>query len=306
MDRLDSLALFVAVAEKGSFISAARRLHRSPAAVTRAVAALEDRLATRLLNRTTRAVALTDAGARFVDRCRRALAEFEALELSAASEQAEPRGLLTVTAPEIFGRLHVLPIAQAFLAEHAGVRISLLLLDRVVGLVDEGVDVGVRIAHLPDSSLRAIHVGDVRRVACASPAYLATRGTPKMLKHLGAHDVITVDGVSPAGERWPKARSRLTVNTMQAALDAAVAGGGIVRVFSYQADGYEQAGALRRVLGAHEPAPIPIHVIHPAGRHLPAKARAFIDKAVVSLRSKFGRFSSATAPLKESGPRRRR
>ncbi|MBV8183074.1 MAG: hypothetical protein JOY76_00175, partial [Hyphomicrobiales bacterium] len=120
-----------------------------------------------------------------------------------------------------------------------------------------------------------------------------------------AHDVITVDGVSPAGERWPKARSRLTVNTMQAALDAAVAGGGIVRVFSYQAEGYGQAGALRRVLGAHEPAPIPIHVIHPAGRHLPAKARAFIDKAVVSLRSKFGRLSSATAPLKESGRRRR-
>lgn len=287
MDRLDSLAIFVAVAEEGSFVSAARRLRRSPAAVTRAVAALEDRLVTRFLNRTTRAVALTDAGARFLNRCRRALAEFEALELSAASEQAEPRGLLTVTAPEIFGRLHVLPIAQAFLAEHGGVRLSLLLLDRVVSLVDEGVDVGVRIAHLPDSSLRAIHVGDVRRVACASPAYLAARGTPKTLKHLSAHDVIAVEGASPAGKHWPKARSRLTVNTMQAALDAAVAGGGIVRVFSYQAEAYEQAGELRRVLAAHEPAPIPIHVIHPAGRHLPAKARLFIDEAVVRLRSKF-------------------
>jgi DNA-binding transcriptional LysR family regulator len=293
MDRLDSLAIFVAVAEEGSFVAAARRLHRSPAAVTRAVAALEDRLATRLLNRTTRAVALTDAGARYLDRCRRALAEFEALELSAASEQAEPRGLLTVTAPEMFGRLHVLPIAQAFLAEYSELRMSLLLLDRVVSLVDEGVDVGVRIAHLPDSSLRAIHVGDVRRVACASPSYLAARGAPKTLKDLGAHDVIAVQGASPVGERWPQTRARFTVNTMQAALDTAVAGGGIVRVYSYQASAYETTGELRRVLAGHEPEPIPIHVIHPAGRHLPAKARLFIDQAVASLRAKFGTQTSA-------------
>jgi DNA-binding transcriptional LysR family regulator len=288
MDRLDTLAIFIAVAEEGSFVAAARRLHRSPAAVTRAVAVLEERLATRLLNRTTRAVALTDAGARYVERCRRALAEFEALEIFAASEQGQPRGLLTVTAPEIFGRLHVLPIAQAFLAEHGAVRISLLLLDRIVSLVDEGVDVAVRIAHLPDSSLRAIHVGDVRRVACASPRYLAARGAPRSPKDLAAHDVITVLGSSVSAERWPRANSRLTVNTMQAALDAAVAGGGIVRVFSYQAGAYEAAGDLRRVLRAHEPSPIPIHVIHPAGRHLPAKARLFIDQAVASLRSKFG------------------
>ncbi|HEV3247975.1 MAG TPA: LysR family transcriptional regulator [Beijerinckiaceae bacterium] len=307
MDRLDSLAIFVAVAEEGSFVSAARRLHRSPAAVTRAVAALEDRLATRLLNRTTRAVALTDAGARYLDRCRRALAEFEALELSAASERTEPRGLLTVTAPEIFGRLHVLPIAQAFLGAHDAVRISLLLLDRVVSLVDEGIDVGVRIAHLPDSSLRAIHVGDVWRVACASPRFLATRGTPKTPKHLGAHDVITVLGASRAGERWPQAGSRLTVNTMQAALDAAIAGGGVVRVFSYQAEAYEAAGDLRRVLRDHEPPPIPIHVIHPAGRHLPAKTRLFIDQAVASLRAKFGNTHlSRRDPQGEVGTQRKR
>ncbi|MBV8962960.1 MAG: LysR family transcriptional regulator [Hyphomicrobiales bacterium] len=286
MDRLDTLAIFVAVAEEGSFVAAARRLRRSPAAVSRAVAALESRLATRLLNRTTRAVALTDAGARYLDLCRRALAEFEALEISAASEQAEPRGLLTVTAPEMFGRLHVLPIAQAFLAENGAIRISLLLLDRVVSLVDEGVDVGVRIAHLPDSSLRAIHVGDVRRVACASPRYLAARGTPRAPKDLAGHDMITVLGTS-AGERWPQLGSRLTVNTMQAALDAAVENGGIVRVFSYQAAAYEKAGDLKRILRDHEPDPIPIHVVHPAGRHLPAKARVFIDQAVATLRAKF-------------------
>jgi DNA-binding transcriptional LysR family regulator len=266
MDRLDSLAIFVAVAEEGSFVSAARRLRRSPAAVTRAVAALEDRLATRLLNRTTRAVALTDAGARYLDSCRRALSEFEALELSAASERAEPRGLLTVTAPEIFGRLHVLPIAQAFLGAHEAVRVSLLLVDRVVSLVDEGIDVGVRIAHLPDSSLRAIHVGDVQRVACASPRYLAARGTPKTPKHLAAHDVVTVLGSAVSGERWPQVISRLTVNTMQAALDAAIAGAGIVRVFSYQAQAYEAAGELRRVLRDHEPSPIPRGAMCPRRR----------------------------------------
>lgn len=304
MDRLDSLAIFVAVAEEGSFVSAARRLHRSPAAVTRAVAALEDRLGTRLLNRTTRAVALTDAGARFLDRCRRALGEFEALELSAAGEQGELRGLLTVTAPEIFGRLHVLPIAQAFLAEHGGMRLSLLLVDRVVSLVDEGVDVGVRIAHLPDSSLRAIYVGDVRRVACASPRYLAARGTPKTPKDLARHDVITVLGSPVSGERWPRAHSRLTVNTMQGALDAAVAGGGIVRVFSYQAEAYEAAGDLRRVLRAHEPPPIPIHVVHPAGRHLPAKTRLFIDQAVASLRAKFGNTHLSSGEASSRAPDR--
>ncbi|MBV9568497.1 MAG: LysR family transcriptional regulator [Hyphomicrobiales bacterium] len=287
MDRLDTLAIFVAVAEEGSFVAAAHRLRRSPASVSRAVAALENRLATRLLNRTTRAVALTDAGARYLDRCRRALGEFEALEISAASEQVEPRGLLTVTAPEMFGRLHVLPIAQSFLGERGAVRISLLLLDRMVSLVDEGVDVGVRIAHLPDSSLRAIHVGNVRRVACASPRYLAARGTPKSPKDLASHDVIAVLGAAPAGERWPQHTSRLSVNTMQAALEAAVAAGGIVRVFSYQAALHEEAGDLQRILRDHEPDPIPIHVIHPAGRHLPAKARLFIDQAVAALRAKF-------------------
>jgi DNA-binding transcriptional LysR family regulator len=142
-------------------------------------------------------------------------------------------------------------------------------------------------------------VGDVRRIACASPRYLAARGTPKTPKHLASHDVITVLGALPAGERWPQAGSRLTVNTMQAALDAAVAGGGIVRVFSYQAAAYEAAGDLRRVLRGHEPSPIPIHVIHPAGRHLPAKARFFIDQAVASLRAKFANSQLSRRALRE-------
>src|SRR5215470_3158137 len=202
MDRLDELAIFVAVAEQGSFVAAARHLGRSPAAVTRAVAALEDRLATRLLNRTTRAVVLTDAGARYLDLCRRALAEFEELELSAASERLEPRGQLTVTAPEMFGRLHLLPIVHAFMAEYSAVKVTFLLLNRIVSFVDEGVDLGLRIAELPDSSLRAIQVGWTRRVVAASPGYLAARGEPKRPADIAKHDAIAVANVRAAHERW--------------------------------------------------------------------------------------------------------
>jgi len=298
MDRIDTLTVFVAVAEQGSFVAAARRLRRSPAAVTRAVAALEDRLATRLFNRTTRAVALTDAGARYLDLSRRALAEFEELELSAASERIEPRGRLTVTAPEMFGRLHVLPIAQDFMREHAAVEVSLLLLDRIVSLIDEGIDVGVRIAHLPDSSLRAIHVGHVRRVLCAGPAYLARHGAPKRPQDLSAHETIATGGSSAPMDHWtfgegPAAvhvpvKSRLIVNTVQAALEAAMRGGGIARALSYQVEPLVADKKLRIVLARDEPPPVPIHIVHPAGRHLSPKVRLFIDAATATLRRRFG------------------
>jgi DNA-binding transcriptional LysR family regulator len=297
MDRLDELAIFVAVAEQGSFVAAARHLGRSPAAVTRAVAALEDRLGTRLFNRTTRAVALTDAGGRYLDLCRRALAEFEELELSAASERSEPRGLLTVTAPEMFGRLHILPIAQAFMRAYPAVRVSLLLLNRMVSFVDEGIDLGVRIAELQDSSLRAIQVGWVRRVAVASPAYLAARSEPGSPADLTAHDIIAITGIRTAYDRWSFGAGagettvilepRLTLSTVQAALDAAVAGGGIVRPLSYQSAPLEAGGQLRRLLRDQEPPPIPIHLIHPAGRYLAPKVRLFIDRAVAALRGRF-------------------
>jgi len=297
MDRLDELAIFVAVAERGSFVAAARHLGRSPAAVTRAVAALEDRLGTRLFNRTTRAVALTDAGGRYLDQCRRALAELEELELSAASERSEPRGLLTVTAPEMFGRLHILPIAQEFMRDYPAVKVSLLLLNRIVSFVDEGVDLGVRIAQLQDSSLRAIQVGWVRRVTVASPTYIAARGEPGKPADLMAHDIIAVTGIRTAHDRWTFGEGarettvvlepRLTLSTVQAALDAAVAGGGIVRPLSYQSAPLEAAGQLRRLLRDQEPPPIPIHLIHPTGRYLAPKVRLFIDRAVAALRGRF-------------------
>jgi DNA-binding transcriptional LysR family regulator len=292
MDRLDELAVFVAVAEQGSFIAASRGLGRSPAAITRAVSSLEDRLAMRLFNRTTRSVALTDAGARYLDRCRRALAAFDELALSAASEQVEPAGALTLTAPEMFGRLHLLPIAQDFMRDYPRVSVSLLLLNRIVSFVDEGIDLGVRIAHLPDSSLRAIAIGHVRRVACASSAYLTRRGVPSTPDELVGHDAIAVASSGDV-DRWIFAErpvavdARLVVNTVQAALDAAVADGGIVRVLSYQAAPLEASGALRRILVPWEPPPIPIHIVHPAGRHLSPKIRLFIDPAVTTLRGKF-------------------
>src|SRR4051812_30920346 len=172
MDRLENLEVFVAAAESGSFTQAARKLRKTPAAVTRAIAALEGRTGLRLFNRTTRAMALTEAGGRYLDQAKRALAEFAALELTAAGDQAAPRGTLTITAPEMFGRLHVLPIALDFMAAHPAIEVSLALLNRIaayVSFVEEGIDLGVRIAHLADSTLRAIQVGQVRRVCCASP-----------------------------------------------------------------------------------------------------------------------------------------
>jgi len=298
MDRLENLEIFVAVAEAGSFVQAARRLGRSPAAVTRAVAALEDRLGVRLFNRTTRAVALTDSGGRTLDQARRALAEFAALELSAAGEQATPRGLLTITAPEMFGRLHILPIAQDFMRDYPEVDLSLLLLNRIVSFVDEGIDLGLRIAQLPDSTLQAIQVGQVRRVYCASPAYLAAHGRPQRFRELKGHTVIASTGLSPAPDRWTfqengaevavAIRPRLVVNSIQAAIDAAAAGGGIVRLISYQAALPEAEGRLVRLFEDQPQPPIPVHLVHPAGRYLAPKVRLFIDRAVGILRGKFG------------------
>jgi DNA-binding transcriptional LysR family regulator len=299
MDRLETVEIFVAVAEAGSFVGAARRLGRSPTAMTRAVAALEDRLGIRLFNRTTRAVALTDAGTRYLDRARRALAEFSELELSAADEQQVPQGVLTMTAPEMFGRLHLLPIAQGFMADYPQVDVSLLLLNRIVSYIDEGIDLGLRIAHLPDSSLQAILVGHVHRICCASPGYLAVHGTPRRVEALSRHAIIATTGVRPVTDRWSfergggggtvsvAIRPRLAVNSVQAALDAAIAGGGIVRLLSYQSAIAEAAGDLVRVLEDDPQPPIPIHIVHPAGRHLALKARLFIDRAVGTLREKF-------------------
>jgi DNA-binding transcriptional LysR family regulator len=293
LDRLDTLRVLVAIADLGSFVDAARQLRRSPAAISRAVAELEVGARTQLLIRTTRSVALTEAGTAYVDGARRVLAAYDELEGVAGGLGAAPSGWLTVTAPEMFGRLHLLPIAQAFMCRFPQTRVSLLLLNRVVSLVEEGIDLGLRIAHLPDSSLRAIRVGAVHRIVCASPDYLATHGTPTSPRDLAGHRVIAVGDGPAASLRWAFTRTAvgitpvMAVNTVQAALDAAAAGGGVIRVLSYQTAALEASGRLVQILRDDRPPAIPIHLVHPAGRYPTPKVSAFIDTAVPVLRQQF-------------------
>ncbi|KYF64425.1 LysR family transcriptional regulator [Sorangium cellulosum] len=294
MDRLDALRVFIAVAEEEGFAPAARRLSMSPPAVTRAIAALEERIGTRLLHRTTRIVRLTEAGARFLTDCKRILGEIEEAEASAAGSHAELRGQIGVTAPVMFGRMFVAPVVFDFLARHPRVSARTLLVDRVVDMLDEGLDVAVRIAHLPDSSLTAIRVGSVRLVVCASPDYLAARGAPGTPADLARLDTIGFSqAASPAewsfssGARVEKVLppSQLLVNTADVAIAAAVAGRGLARVLSYQVGPELRAGRLRIVLPAFEPPPVPVHVVHPEGPRAAARVRAFVDFLVERLRS---------------------
>ncbi len=297
MDRLETIAAFVAVAETGAFVGAARRLGRSPAMVTRAVASLERRLGVRLFHRTTRAVALTDAGHQHLELGRRLLADFATMETHAAAERLAPTGMLMVAASVVFGRLHVQPLVSEFLRRHPAVRVRLELSDRLVSLVEDGFDVGIRIGPLRDSTLKAIRAGHVRRAVYASPAYLAAHDPPRVPADLSHHACIAFTGSTPNPSRWAfgsgRARTvtlvepRLVTNLADPAIDAAVGGLGPTCVLSYMVDHLVAAGALRPVLVDFEPPPIPIHVVHPAGRHLPAKTRAFVDQAVASLRGKF-------------------
>jgi DNA-binding transcriptional LysR family regulator len=293
MDRIDSVAAFVEVAERRSFAAAARRLARSPAAVTRAVGELETRLGVRLLNRTTRAVSLTEAGERFLAGARRVLADLEEIERAAAGEGIAPRGELRVTAPILFGRLHVLPIVTEFLGRFADVSVALSLIDRPVDLVEEGLDVAVRIGALAESSAVATRVGAVHRIVVASPDYLGQSGSPQAPADLGAHIVVAFSGIAgvqhwvfrnEAGETSVAIRPRLIVTTAEAALDAVRADFGITRVLSYQAADDIARGSLRRLLAAHEGDELPIHLLYPGGRHPPPKLRAFLDFARPRLR----------------------
>ena len=291
MDRIESVAIFVEVAERRSFAAAARRLARSAAAVTRAVGELETRLGVRLLNRTTRAVSLTEAGDRFLAGARRVLADFEEIERAAAGEGAAPRGELRITAPILFGRVHALPIVTEFLDRFAEVSVALSLIDRPVDLVEEGLDVAVRIGALAESSAVATRVGTVRRIVVASPGYVTQHGTPLSPGDLGAHAVIAFSG---GADHWVfrneqretsiAIRPRLAVTTAEAALDAVRAGFGIARVLSYQAADDISRGSLLRLLAPYEGDELPIHLLYPGGRHPPPKLRAFLDFAKPRLR----------------------
>lgn len=297
MDRLDAIGVFAAVAESGSFSAAARRLEVSASAATRAVAALERRLGVRLLTRTTRRVGLTEAGARFLESARRVLAELESAERSLAGSAAEPAGELSLTAPVTFGRLHVAPLVADFLAAFPRVTARLLLVDRVVDLVEEGIDAAVRIGALPDSSLRALKVGEVRRIVVAAPAYLRRCGVPRHPRELAAHRIIAFGGIG-TGRQWRFGAGRerlavtvapvLEVNDAAAAIALAERGDGLVRVLSYQAAEALAAGRLVPLLEPFAPPPLPVQLVHPPGRFLPAKTRAFIDFAAPRLRAALG------------------
>jgi DNA-binding transcriptional LysR family regulator len=254
--------------------------------VTRLIAALEDRLGTRLLQRTTRQVALTDAGARYLERVRRILADVEEAESSAEGERTRPGGRLVVSAPIGFGRLHVSPVMSAYLKRYPEVAGELRLSDRMINLVEDGVDLAVRIGHLGDSTLVARHVGEMRRIVVASNSYLKQRGEPNMPQAISTHDTIQF-GATTATPEWRFSEDgneirvtcapRFTTNSADAAIQYAEQGGGLTRVLAYQAASAIEAARLRIVLEKFESPPLPIHIVYPTSRLLSAKVRTFID-----------------------------
>ncbi|MEP4380153.1 MAG: LysR family transcriptional regulator [Alphaproteobacteria bacterium] len=297
MGRLREMEVFVAVVEAGSFVGAATDIGASPPAVTRAVASLEDRLGIRLLTRTTRALRLTEAGERFVEHARRLLGEIEQAELDTLGEAGTPSGHLTLTASSTFGRMVLAPIVTAFLAEHPKVTASVRLHDRVVDLLDENIDVAVRIAELPDSSMVARRVGEVRRLLVASPDYLKKCGTPESPAQLREHAVIAFTGLMPGHEWRYRAEGRMRtmaitprfeINDALAALASAEAGEGITPALSYMISDAVAAGRLVSVLDDWAPVPVPVHLVHQQGRLVPPKIRAFMDFAAPRLTAVLG------------------
>lgn len=294
MDRLQAMEVFVAVVDHGGFAAAARRLDLSAPVVTRAVAELEARLGVTLLNRTTRQVRVTEAGARYADDCRRILADVGEAESATSGSRSLVQGTLSVTAPVLFGNLHVTPIVTDYLQRYPDVDAHCVFVDRVVSLIDEGLDVAVRIGELPDSSLKAVAVGRVRRLLVASPAYLAANGSPQRPADLTRHTLIQPVGVSPYPE-WrfaengrplvQRIRPRLRTTTNDAARSAALSGLGIARLLSYQVADALARGELLPLLQDFETPPLPVHVVHHQGRHMTQKVRAFVDLAVVALRA---------------------
>src|SRR6266851_2756305 len=289
MDRIDAMQAFVAVADLQGFAPAARKLGLSPSGVTRLIAALEQRLGARLLQRTTRSVTLTDIGTRYLERARRILADVEEAEGSAQDERTRPSGRLVVSAPVGFGRLHVSPVMSAYLKRYPEVSAELRLADRMVNLVEDGIDLAVRIGHLADSSLVARHVGEMRRIVVASPAYLKRHGEPKTPEAIASHQTIQFGASAVTGE-WRfvadgrdfrvNVTPRLSTNSADAAIQYAEQGGGLTRVLAYQAADAIKRGRLKIVLASFEQPALPIHIVYPTSRLLSAKVRTFIDLAV--------------------------
>lgn len=292
MDHLDTLRTFVAVAEHGSLARAAHARELSAPAVTRAVAALERRLGTLLLHRTTRSLRLTEPGEQYLADCRRVLAELDAAEAAITGTRHAPQGTLAITAPELFGSRHIAPLLFEFLGAHPQLRARALFTNRLVHLIDEGFDVALRIATLPDSGLTAVPVGRMRAVVVASPAYLKQHGTPRAPSELKQHHAVSlsIEGQERPSWAFPGARGtlpaeRLVANSNQSKVDAAVAGLGLVRALAYQVTDEVRDGRLLVVLAAHEPPPVPVHLVYPAGRVATAKVREFVRFAAERLRA---------------------
>lgn len=285
MDTFKAMRIAVAVADGGSLTAAADELNMSLPVVVRVLAELERHLGVRLFHRTTRRLAITDEGREYVERCRRILADIDETEAVVQQGAVEPSGLLTVTAPVQFGQLHVAPVVTRFVQQHAKVKVHLLLHDRMVNLLEEGIDVGVRIGTLDDSSLVARRVGSLRRVVVASPDYLARRGTPSHPSELVAHECICLAGNTVPWWSFMEGGERLTVpvsgrmafNQVAPAVDACVAGVGLGAFIEYQVAKAVQAGQLRIVLERFENPPMPVHVVYPGGRLVPARTRALVE-----------------------------
>lgn len=293
MDRFHQLRVYIAVAEEEGFAAAARRLDLSPPAVTRAVAALEDTLSIKLLDRTTRYVRVTEAGRRYLEDARQILVALESADEAATGVNADPSGHLAITAPVMFGQLFVMPVVLEYLERYPGTEVDAVFLDRSVNLLEEGLDIGLRIGHLPDSSMRALRVGSVRHVLVAAPSYLDRYDSPCKPEDLEKHDLIasTAGGfgsgwrfLNGTRERQIKIAPRLSVTSNEAVLSAAAEGFGIARLLSYQVAADVEAGRLVVLMPEYEPAELPLHILHREGRHASAKVRTFIDLMAERLR----------------------
>ena len=292
MDKLRAMETFVRIVDRGSLTAAADTLSTSLPSVVRTLAALEAELGVRLLNRTTRRLSPTDEGREYFERCKRVLADIDEADAALSARRAAPKGRLRITAPVMFGRLRVAPLVAEFILKHPALQIELTLLDRIVDLVEEGIDAGIRIARLPDSTLVAVPVGQTRRVVCASPAYLKRAGTPKTPRDLMQHRCISFSGLA-AGNAWSfgggnaqiEVPSALATNQVDAAIDACLRGVGPGQFLCYQVQALLDAGKLKRVLQSFEPEPVAIQLVYPQARLLSANVRAFVDWAVPRLRA---------------------
>jgi len=295
MDRLEAMSIIVAVNETGSFSAASRRLKAPIATVSRKVSELEARLKTELFQRSSRRMTLTDAGRTYIEACKRIIEQVDEAEREVTGEYRIPKGDLAATAPWGLGHMHLLPIAVEFLSAHPEIDLRLVLTDRVVDTAKENIDVAIRIGTLPDSNMIATRIGSIRVVVCASPAYLAARGSPAVLGDLKDHDCITIDElITPTNWKFltngrqvvTPIHSRLCVNTSEAAIEAAIAGAGLARVMSYKMETAKRAGALEIVLDSFEQEALPVHIIYGPRALVPLKLRTFLNWVTPRLKAR--------------------